>query len=206
MRKIKTIKRPSLEYSYPFMLVIFGAVGVLTSLILTIEKFHKLENPTAALNCDINPIISCGSVIVTDQASAFGIPNPLIGLAGFSAVVTIGVMMILGAKVIKRWFWQAVLAGTAFGVVFIHWLIFQTIFRIGALCPWCMVTWAVMIPLFLYTFIYVVDQGYLSLGKNTRKIVNTIKREHVWILGGWFALILAVIIQRFWYFWQTLLP
>ena len=32
-------------------------------------------------------------------------------------------------------------------MVFIHWLIFQSLYRIGALCPYCMVVWAVTIPL-----------------------------------------------------------
>ena len=31
--------------------------------------------------------------------------------------------------------------------VFMHWLIFQSLYRIGALCPYCMVVWAVTIPL-----------------------------------------------------------
>ena len=31
--------------------------------------------------------------------------------------------------------------------MFVHWLIFQSLYRIGALCPYCMVVWAVTIPL-----------------------------------------------------------
>ncbi len=38
-------------------------------------------------------------------------------------------------------------AGTLLGTVFVHWLIFQSLYRIGALCPYCMVVWAVTIPL-----------------------------------------------------------
>ena len=30
----------------------------------------------------------------------------------------------------------------------VTWLQYQTIFHINALCPWCMVTWAMMIPTF----------------------------------------------------------
>ena len=31
--------------------------------------------------------------------------------------------------------------------MFVHWLIFQSLYRIGALCPYCMVVWAVTISL-----------------------------------------------------------
>ena len=52
------------------------------------------------------------------------------------------------AKVpLPRWYWAGLATGTALGVVFIHWLIFQSLYRIGALCPYCMVVWAVTIPL-----------------------------------------------------------
>jgi uncharacterized membrane protein len=37
-------------------------------------------------SCSINPILSCGSVMTTPEAEAFGIPNLLIGIAGFAVV------------------------------------------------------------------------------------------------------------------------
>lgn len=208
MAKKTEVKKGSwdLERAFPFLLIVGGAVGLLSSVVLTIEKIHLLENPGAKLSCDINPIVSCGSVIATDQASAFGLPNPLIGIAGFAGIITIGVILALGVEIRKRWFWQGLLLGTTFGVLFVHWLIFQTIFRIGALCPWCMVTWTAMIPIFLYTLIHVGDKGHLVLGKTGRSFIDTLKKEHWWVLAGWFGLILAVIGQHFWYYWQTLLP
>ena len=48
---------------------------------------------------------------------------------------------------LPRWYWVGLAVGTLLGVVFIHWLIFQSLYRIGALCPYCMVVWAVTIPL-----------------------------------------------------------
>jgi hypothetical protein len=38
-------------------------------------------------------------------------------------------------------FWQLLVSGTMLAVIFCHWLAFQTIFEIGALCPYCMVAW-----------------------------------------------------------------
>src|SRR5688572_2758644 len=77
-------------------LVLAGSIGLLSAAILIIEKINLLENPKDALSCDINPFVSCGNVINTDQASAFGFPNPLIGVAGFALVVTLGVLLAAG--------------------------------------------------------------------------------------------------------------
>ncbi|MEU3493704.1 vitamin K epoxide reductase family protein [Kitasatospora cineracea] len=49
-------------------------------------------------SCNINPILSHGSVMRTGQASAFGFPDPLIGVAAFAVVVTVGVVLLTGAR------------------------------------------------------------------------------------------------------------
>src|SRR3546814_12772147 len=86
----------------------------------------------------------------TEQAEVFGFPNPIIGVAGFAIVTTVGVALVAGAR-LQRWFWWGLQAGTTFGVVFIHWLMFQSLYRIDALCPYCMVVWAVINPQFCST-------------------------------------------------------
>ena len=77
--------------------------------------------------------------MVTDQASAFGPPNPFIGIAGFSVFVTVGVALLSGARLAK-WFWLGLQLGATFAVVFVHWLIDQSLYEIGKLCRgawWC---------------------------------------------------------------------
>ena len=82
----------------------------------------------------------------TPQASEFGFPNSLLGIVGFTVVVVTGVLAV--AKVaLPRWYWAGLAVGTLLGVVFIHWLIVQSLYQIGALCPYCMVVWTVTIPL-----------------------------------------------------------
>ena len=84
--------------------------------------------------------------MMTPQASAFGFPNPLIGIVSFTVVMVTGVLAL--AKVaLPRWYWAGLATGTLLGAAFVHWLIFQSLYRIGALCPYCMVVWAVTIPL-----------------------------------------------------------
>ena len=203
MLPVKKIIQHTLTQILPYLLVVCGLIGLFSAAVLTIEKIHLLENPGVELGCDLNPIVACGSVINTDQASAFGFPNPIIGIAGFSIVLTVGMALLAGAK-FKRWFWLGLQAGTVFGVLFVHWLMFQSIFRINALCPYCMVVWAVTIPTFWYTTLYNLREGHLKAGKYAR-VAKFLQAHHGDILIGWFLIILGVILHHFWYYWSTLI-
>jgi len=188
---------------YPYVLVVGGLLGLFSAARLAYEKIHLLQNPGAQLACDINPIISCGSVINTDQAGALGFPNPFLGIAGFAVVVTIGMALLAGAR-FKRWFWLGLLGGSTLGLFFIHWLIFQSLYRIGALCPYCMVVWAATIPIFWYTKLEVYKLGLLQVPPRLSQLWGFIQRHHLDILAVWFLIIIGLILKRFWYYWSTL--
>src|ERR1700746_2623396 len=70
--------------------LIAGVIGLAASMTLTVEKIDILLNPSYVPSCNINPIVSCGSVMVTPQASILGFPNPLLGLVSFTVVVVRG--------------------------------------------------------------------------------------------------------------------
>ena len=79
-------------------ILIAGVVGLAAALTLTIEKIEILINPDYVPSCSINPVLSCGSVMVTPQASAFGFPNPLIGIVSFTIVGVTGVLALAKIK------------------------------------------------------------------------------------------------------------
>lgn len=178
--------------------LIAGVVGLISSATLTIEKIEILVNPAYVPSCSINPVLSCGSVMITPQASAFGFPNPLIGIASFSVVVVAGVLAVAKVR-LPRWFWVGLAIGTALAVVFIHWLIFQTLYRIGALCPYCMVVWAVTVPLLV-----VVSSIALRplAGNAVARVIYTWRWSLVTL---WFTALLLLILVRFWNYWSTLI-
>ena len=188
---------------YPYLLVIGGIIGLLAATMLTLDKIHLLENPGASLDCDVSPIVACGPVINTKQASAFGFPNPFLGIAGFAVVITVGMAMLAGAR-FKKWFWMGLLAGATFGMLFVHWLIYQSLYKIGALCPYCMVVWTVTIPIFWYTKLEVIKQGFIKAPPKLAKMKEFILRHHLDILAVWYLVIIALILKRFWYYWSTL--
>ncbi|MFC1434169.1 vitamin K epoxide reductase family protein [Streptacidiphilus sp. N1-3] len=179
--------------AYAWLLVVAGGVGLAAAVTLTLEKIRLLEHPGYIPSCNINPIISCGSVMRTAQASAFGFPNSLLGVGAFAVVVTIGVVALTGAR-LPRWFWLGLQAGVLFAVGFVHWLIFQTLYRIGAVCPYCIAVWAAVIPLFWYTTLHNLPPLRKALG-----------RYHWVVPACWYLGILALVLERFWYYWQTLL-
>ena len=139
-------------------MLIAGVIGLVASMTLTVEKIDILLNPSYVPSCNINPIVSCGSVMVTPQASVLGFPNPLLGIVGFTVVVVTGVLAV--AKVsLPQWYWVGLTVGTLVGAVFVHWLIFQSLYRIGALCPYCMVVWVVTISLLVVVSSIVASPG-----------------------------------------------
>lgn len=178
--------------------LIAGVVGLAAAITLTIEKIEILINSDYVPSCSINPVLSCGSVMVTPQASAFGFPNPLIGIASFSVVVVTGVLAVAHVR-LPRWYWAGLAAGTLLGAAFVHWLIFQSLYRIGALCPYCMVVWAVTIPL----LVVVASIALRPLGSNA---VARVLYSWRWSLVAlWFTCVILLILVRFWNYWSTLI-
>lgn len=178
--------------------LIAGLVGLTAAFTLTVEKIEILINPDYVPSCSLNPVLSCGSVMITPQASAFGFPNPLIGIVGFTVVVLTGVLAL--AKVeLPRWYWAGLAAGTLLGTVFVHWLIFQSLYRINALCPYCMAVWAVTIPLL------VVVSSIALQPQDGGAIARTL---HTWrwsLVAVWFTVLIMLILVHFWSYWSTLI-
>ena len=187
----------------PWLLLLGGALGTAASGILTVEKIARLRDPTYVPSCSLNPVVSCGSVMDSAQAGAFGFPNPLLGIAGFVVVTTVGAGLLAGAR-FGRWFWLGLQAGVTFGVVFVHWLIYHTLYTIGALCPYCMVVWAVTIPIFIYVTLRNVAVGALPVPTSVRRLAAVSAGYHGVVLTAWVLAIVTLVGQRFWYYWSTL--
>ena len=181
-----------------------GAIGFIASFTLLVEKIALIEDPSYVPSCSINPILSCGSIMRTDQAEAFGFPNPILGVAGFAVVATVGVALFAGAA-FKRWFWWGLLTGTAGAVVFVHWLIFQSLYRIDALCPYCMVVWVVTIPIFWYTALRVLTWAQPTRRPPARRFAEVASEYHGVVLVVWYLVIVALIGEHFWEYWRSLL-
>lgn len=190
MTDAQTAPRP------PWILAIFllvaGAAGWWAAFNLTLDKFAVLENKAATLNCNISVLVQCGKNLSSAQGSAFGFPNPLIGLGGFAAVIAVGVALLAGAR-FANWFWILFHLGITGALAFVIWLIGTSIFALGTLCPWCMLVWLVTIPLFwVVTFRNLAEGVY---GPRVRRVGRSLLTS--WVIPIIVAsyLVVALIAQ-----------
>ncbi|MFD5698793.1 vitamin K epoxide reductase family protein [Streptomyces lasiicapitis] len=175
------------------LLVITGAAGLLASWIITLDKFELLKDPNFQPGCSINPVVACGSIMKSDQAEAFGFPNPMLGLAAYAVVIGVG-MSLLGRARFPRWYWLTFNAGTFFGVGFCTWLMFQSLYRINALCLWCCLAWVATILMFWYVTAFNVRQGFLP----APGWLKTFFEDFTWALPVMHIGVIAMLILTRW--------
>ena len=180
--------------------LIAGVTGLIASATLTVEKIEILLNPSYVPSCNLNPIVSCGSVMTTPQASALGFPNSLIGIGAFTVVTVTGVLAVTKVR-LPRWYWVGITVGTLLGAAFVHWLIFQSLYRIGALCPYCMVVWVATISL----LVVVASIAFRPSGESHGGAITGELYRWRWSIATiWFTAVFLLILARFWDYWSTL--
>lgn len=179
-------------------MLVFGVVGLIASFVLTIEKFHLLQNPNAVLSCSINLILNCSTVMQTWQSSVFGFPNMLIGLMGYSVVVTVAIAGLSGVK-LARPFLIAANVCYLLGALFAYWLFFQSVYVIEVLCPWCLiVTFSTTLVLATITH-YNLRQNIFGLSKRNNKFVQNFLAKDFGKLAtaSWIVLLIALVFIKF---------
>ena len=182
---------PRRPLSLAIVLIVTGAVGWYAALALTLDKLAVLANPEADLDCNFSVIVQCGKNLGSWQGAILGFPNPIIGLGGFVAPIAVGVALLAGAA-FARWFWIAFNIGVAGAFAFCLWLAYQSIFNLGTLCPWCLLVWSMVIPMFWALTLFNAREGRFGSG-----LVRLGDRLYGWVpvitLAGY--LIIAIVAQ-----------
>jgi uncharacterized membrane protein len=176
-----TTPRPTAFASW---LIVAGVVGWIAAFALTMERMKLLADPNASAACDISLLVQCGANLQSWQGSVFGFPNPILGLTGWVAPVVVGVALLAGAR-FARWFWLLFGLGITGAFAFVIWLISQSVFALGTLCPWCMVTWAVTFPTFFAVVVHLLRIGAIPVSERAQA---TTDRLMAWVplmaIGG----------------------
>jgi len=180
------------------LLFIFAGFGTLASFFLTVDEFILLKNPDATLFCSINAVINCASVMQTWQASVFGFPNSILGLMTYPVLMTIGVVGFLNVKLPKN-LWIATYVGVISGLLFAHWLFFESLYSIHILCPWCLLTITSTIIIFGATSHYILRNNILSLPKSTNEKMQKYLDSSYdkLIIISWIVILVALIIVQY---------
>ncbi|MFE5489805.1 vitamin K epoxide reductase family protein [Streptomyces virginiae] len=180
-----------------WLLAVTGAAGVLASWVITLDKFLLLEDPNFKPACSLNPVVSCGSVMQSEQAQAFGFPNPMLGLVAYAVVVCVGAGLLAGARY-RGWFWLGLNAGTVFGVGFCSWLMVQSLYEINALCLWCCLAWVATLLMFWAVTAHNVRTGVLPAPGPLRVFFTEFgwapPALHIGVIG-------MLVLTRWWDFW-----
>lgn len=180
-----------------------GAIGFLAAFVLTVERFKLAVDPSYVPSCSLNPVLSCGSVMAKPQAALFGFPNPMLGIAAFAIATTLG-LLVLSRTPLPRWVWVGLQVGLTAGIVFVVWLISQSLYSIGALCPYCMVVWAVVIPMFVSVTVTNLERGVIPVPTGARGAVMALSDYRVLVVAAAYLVVIALAGVRFWAYWSTL--
>ena len=174
-------------------LIVAGVIGWIAAFALTLDKFQLLQDPNAQLGCNLSILVQCGVNLNSWQGAILGFPNPIIGLAAWIAPIAVGVAVLAGAQ-FARWFWVAFNIGFLGALGFVIWLISQSIFVLGTLCPWCMVTWSVTIPSFIAVTAFTLRNGIIPASPAVRRVAGVVSSWIVVVTLGCY-LVVAVIAQ-----------
>jgi len=179
-------------------MLVSSLIGLIASLVLSIEALALAENPFADLNCDINAVLSCGTVGASWQASLLGFPNAYLGLIAEPVVITIAVAALGGVR-FPRWFMLSAQVVYFIGFAFAYWLFYQSFFVIGALCPWCLTITVTT------TLVFVSMTRVNLLENNFRLSAGAYRKVASWLRAGadtlgaiiLFAILIAMILVKY---------
>jgi uncharacterized membrane protein len=193
----------SIQKLFPWILIIGSLVGLVASFLLTLDTIKLVVNPEANIPCNINPFVSCKNAALSWQGEVFGFPNSILGIIAFSMLLAVGVMLFSGGRARKP-LWLFVNLGTLASTLFVIWFIYQSLYNLGTLCIYCMIVWAVIWPIFLYTTIWNFREDHFKFSflkvraqEKIGNFFNFISRNHIHFLTAWYAIIVFLIIARF---------
>lgn len=192
------VKSPK-NRAFAVLTILLGAVGLFASFELATEYIKTLQNANYIPNCDVSVLVTCGPNMGSWQGSLFGFSNTVLGIAAFAAPIIIGVAMLAGAR-FASWFWWGYRAGLLLGLIFIFWLAYQSIFSLGTLCPWCMVVWTVMIPLFFFTAFKPEASGFVQAPQGRAVVFSTLNSwAWVFVLVSYLLIAATAQFQLNWF-------
>lgn len=190
-------KAMTVEKRTGWILAAASTLGLFASFMLSVEEYHHLQHPTQALSCDINPLIGCGNILSTWQGHViFGIPNQFFGLIAFAVLLTIGVLLISGLK-LPRWIWKGLQLGAIAGLLSVFWFMYQSLFVLNHLCPYCMVTWVATLVASWYITVHNLRADTWHLPKWLQKASVFVQAHHLDIIITVFVILVASVLLRF---------
>ncbi len=173
-----------------WVLSVGGVLGMVAMTWQASERISMLKNPTASLNCNLSPVIDCGTVLGNRLAALFGFPNAFIGMIVFAMLALAGIAGLTGVKYTEG-FKKVVLALSTILILFSMWFFTVSLYSIGKICIFCAVGWVVSVPIFVYSLI-----GWLS-DKKDSKLLKVLQNNHLVVILAWYVVLFLLFLFRF---------
>lgn len=152
-----------------FSTMLIGAIlSLIAAFVLSVEAIHLARDPNAVLSCNINAIVSCGTVAKHPTNELFGFPNSFIGLMSEPVVIAVAIAGLAGVRFPRLFMFVAQIFYTL-GFVFALTLLYISMFIIQALCPWCLLVTLTTIMVWFSITRYNIRENNLYLPKNLSK-------------------------------------
>lgn len=179
-------------------IILFSLTGLIASFILSKEYIALLQNPEIHFGCNINSAINCTSVMKSWQAHVFGFPNTLMGLIGYSSIITFGVLLLTSEKVTK---YILILAniGVLAAAIFSYWLLFQSVYSISSLCPYCLLSCFSATNIFFSITLLNLNENNFEFKKNVYNKVKSFLdgKFYIPIIVLWYMIIVILVYKEF---------
>jgi len=192
--------RLTLVKAFPYLLIIGGAVGLIASLILSHDTLAVAQNSHYVPSCNLNPVLSCGSVINAPGDKILGLPYPFYGIGVFAVLIGAGAGLLAGGRY-RRWYWLVFQLMMTLGTIGAYLLLLKSIFKIHALCPFCLSVDVTTTILFWYTTLYNFDLKTMPLSGRLKPLYRWVRRHHLDLLVLWFIIVAGLILKHFWYYY-----
>ena len=197
MSETGTIERLRAYRKTYIAMLVSSILSLIASLVLSIDAVKLAAQPTGQLSCNINSVLSCGTVAKSWQSQLLGFPNAFIGLMTEPVVITVAIAG-LALVTFPRWFMRVAHVVYGLGLVFALWLLSQSFFVINALCPWCLLVTGSTITVFsTITRVVLLENTWNFSPERQEKIVAFSDKGwgRVIYTGAYASIIIAIFVK-----------
>lgn len=139
--------------------IVTGLGGWVVSFLLFLEYIGQLTDRMPLISCQVSAIVTCTPNLLSPGGNLLGFTNSVIGVTLFLGPVFAGASAFAAPAGMRRWYWRVFGIFVLGGFLLVHLFAYRSVFEYGSLCPWCMVVWLVAIPLFWFTFGWMLRDG-----------------------------------------------
>ena len=197
MSETTTIERLRAYRKTYIAMLVSSFLSLVASLVLAIDAVKLAAQPAGQLSCDINAVLSCGTVAKAWQSQLLGFPNSFLGLMTEPVVITVAVAG-LGLVTFPRWFMRAAHIVYGAGLIFALWLLSQSLFVINSLCPWCLLVTGSTITVFsTITRVVLLENSWNFAPERQEKIVAFLERGwgRVMYAGSYTTITIVIFVK-----------